>query len=420
MRPKPEVPNRSPQANGLTGRGRIALALGGGLYLVAWAFGSDPIYPVAVGLVLAVLVAWIWVRALAQPMRLSRSTAVAEPVEGRDVTLELELTAEGRVKPSSLVVLDRIEGLGAFEIVLHRQGRSLRGRQAIFRVPRGRYRFAEARALLEDPFGLARTEVSLGATGALLVYPRLVELDRLFSESGAAANEGRRLLLRRPVGFDFHSVREYQEGESLRKVHWPTTARRGQLMVKELEDSPRDEVAVLLDAAAGAVAGEPPESSFDVQVRAAGSILRTHARRGRRALLVVNSLERETQGLRADDGDWRAALELLAAAEPNGLTPAHVLLSDESSPAARALELAVVTARLDPPLVERLIRRAQTRRAVSLVFVDAATFAATPRRVPQPALLRLQACGVPVVVVRRGDDLRARLTAGLFAEAARA
>ena len=149
----------------------------------------------------------------------------------------------------------------------------------------GRYAVEEARAAIEDPFGLARAEVELPAGGALVVYPRLVALDRLFSESGAHAQDGRRLLLRRPSGFDLHSVREYERGESLRKVHWPTTARRGQLMVKELEDAPRDEIAVVLDADAGAVAGE----SFDVQVRAAGSILRAHAAHGRRAVLALNT-----------------------------------------------------------------------------------------------------------------------------------
>ena len=52
------------------------------------------------------------------------------------------------------------------------------------------------------------------------------------------------------------------------------SARRGALMVKELEDSPRDEVAVLLDGDPAGVTGSPPDSSFDVAVRAAGSILR--------------------------------------------------------------------------------------------------------------------------------------------------
>ena len=94
---------------------------------------------------------------------------------------------------------------------------------------------------------------------ALVVYPRLVELERLFLDGGAGPEHGRQLLLRRPVGFDLHSVRDYQQGESLRRIHWPSTARRGSLMVKELEDSPRDEVAVLLDGDPVAVAGSPPD-----------------------------------------------------------------------------------------------------------------------------------------------------------------
>src|SRR5438552_618639 len=127
------------------------------------------------------------------------------------------------------------------------------------------------RALLGAAFGLQRAEIPLAAPWTLLVYPRLVELDRLFSEGGIYAHDGRRLLLRRPSGFDLHSVREYEQGESLRKVHWRSTAKRGELMVKELEDAPRDEVAVVLDADASAVAGE----RFEVQVRAAGAHLPT-------------------------------------------------------------------------------------------------------------------------------------------------
>ena len=147
-------------------------------------------------------------------------------------------------------------------------------------------------------------------------------------------------------------------------VHWRTTARRGRLMVKELEDEPRDEVAVLLDAAAGVSAGDPPDSSFDMQVRAAGSILRAHARRGRRVALVVNSAGRETLSLRGPDSDWRSAMELLAAAEPNGVTPASSFLGDGSA-AGHALDLAVVTARLSPDLVERVVQRAASRRGIS-------------------------------------------------------
>ena len=154
-------------------------------------------------------------------------------------------------------------------------------------VPRGRYRIEEALAVVEDPFGLERREPPLADAAALVVYPRLVELERLFSEAGAHARDGRRLLLQRPSGFDLHSVRDYVEGDSLRKVHWRSTARRGHLMVKELEDAPRDDVAVVLDAWRGC-----PTGVFDVAVRAAGSILQAYARRSRRAALVLGGATR--------------------------------------------------------------------------------------------------------------------------------
>ena len=393
----------------MTTRGRLALAFGALAYVAAWAFGSKPLYPVAVGLVLAVVVSWGWIHLAHRPLRLHRDTRRGEHREGDDVDVTVELEQERRLTPASVVLHEQIGRLGARATPLARRGRGLSARYALRRLPRGRYAFTETRAVLEDPFGLHRVEVGIPGGGALVVYPRLVEVERLFSEGGAGLQDGRRLLLRRPSGFDLHSVREYEEGESLRKVHWPTTARRGELMVKELEDSPRDEVAVLLDAHARAVVGAPPDSSFDVQVRAAGSILHAHARRGRRAVLVVNSRGLESARVHSLDGDWRQALELLAGAEATGERPAAALLADDGGAVGLAHELAVVTAVLSPALVDRLLQRAIARRSVSLVYVEAASFASAARNRSDPSLLRLQAAGIPVAVVRRGDDLAARL-----------
>jgi uncharacterized protein (DUF58 family) len=218
---------------------------------------------------------------------------------------------------------------------------------------------------------------------------------------------GGHVVLRRTAGFDLHSVREYQQGESLRKVHWRTTARRGELMVKELEDMPHDEVALLLDADRRAVVGE----SFDVQVRAAGSILRANALRGRRAHLSITSSPPESCQVGSIDGEWRTALELLAAAEPTGNDPLARYLERDASPALQAVELVVVTAALAPQLVDALLDRAFARRPVSLVLVDAASFNGSEvAPVREPALLRLQAGGVPVVALQRGDDLAAKLS----------
>jgi hypothetical protein len=177
-------------------------------------------------------------------------------------------------------------------------------------------------------------------------------------------------------------------------------------MVKELEDAPRDEIAVVLDADAGAVAGE----SFDVQVRAAGSILRAQASHGRRAVLALNTADRPHARVASLEGDWLAALELLAAAEPDGTRPVVELLAREAGPAARAFETFVVTARVSAALATRLVQRALSGQGVGLVWIDAPSFAGRPTRV-EPELLRLQAAGVAVAVVRAGDSLAAVLGA---------
>jgi hypothetical protein len=167
-------------------------------------------------------------------------------------------------------------------------------------------------------------------------------------------------------------------------------------MVKELEDAPRDEVAVLLDG--HAAHGE----AFEVAVRAAGSVLLAHVRRGRRCALVVNSAARESHAV-TSESDWRRVLEILAGAEPNARTPAFALLQADGGVAARSLEVVVVTAAVDVPLADRLVQRTLSRRGAAVVYVDAT-------HEPAPQLLRLQAVGVPVAVVRPGGDLAAALS----------
>jgi uncharacterized protein (DUF58 family) len=397
----------------LTDRGRSVLALGGLTYLGAWAFGARPLYPVALGLVLAVAAAAIWVRVLNRPMSLRRSLAAREHLAGDDVPVRLALDVDGTLPPATLVVHERIARLGEHETALRRDGTVLRGSYVLPAVPRGRYAIESSRVVVEDPFGLERTEVDLSRAESVLVYPRLVEVDRLFSDAGGRTPGGRRLLLRRTAGFELHSVREYEQGESLRRVHWPSTARRGELMVKELEDAPRDEAAILLDAEGTSVAGEPPDSTFEVQVRIAGSLVRAHAARGRRASLLVNSRVRPYQRVHSLDGDWQRAYELLAAVEPDGHLPATTLLADESGAAARALELTVVTAALTPRLVDRLLQRTLAHHSAALVYVDPVSFAAGGRSTEAQAsaqLVRLARAGVPLAVVRRGDDLAEKLS----------
>ena len=199
--------------------------------------------------------------------------------------MEVEIRAEGGLLPARATLLEQIGDLGSRELPLRQRGHALYGRYTIDPAPRGRYTLAAAELRVDDPLGLAESRTQLARTDTLLVYPRVYELDGLFTDAGSAGGDEGRALLHRTAGYDLHSIRDFQQGESLRRVHWRSTAKRRKLMVKELTELPRDESAVLLDGDRDSSVGAPGASSFDAQVRAAASLLNRDGG-GRPALLA--------------------------------------------------------------------------------------------------------------------------------------
>ena len=295
----------------MTTRGRHLLLLAAGLYLVSWGFGTAVMFPVAVGLALAPLAALGWVKALDRPMLLRRRTGHLELTEGQSVDVGLEVRPEtGGPLPGHAVVLDRLGSTRIIETELSRGGRVLRGRYEIASAPRGRYRLDGAELIVGDPFGLAEARIAMDRTDQMLVYPRVYDLEGLFTDGGTPGGERGRALLHRSAGYDLHSIREHQQGESLRRVHWRSTARRRILMVKEMQDTPRDEACVLL-----AVIGTAPDSTFDMQVRAAASLLRRMSDSGQRSSLVIHAAQRGRHRLGFGSGDWASVLGELGYSE---------------------------------------------------------------------------------------------------------
>jgi uncharacterized protein (DUF58 family) len=385
------------------GLGLGAIALG-----AAVASGSRPLGVVGVGFLLAWGVTWLWTWLAERPVALALDVRPDSAREGDRVSLAVELRRTSRVPLGSVTVDLDLGRLGRRSQRLRGHGRGLTARIDLGPLPRGVYVIDDARVVVGDLLGLAslRPFVTFEKT-TLVVRPRLVALDALFSDAGVVGGDGRRLLLRRSAGFDFHSVREYEQGESLRRVHWPTSARRGQLMVKELEDTSHDGVVVVLDCEAAGAVGTPPDSSFDAAVRAAGSILQAHANRGRVATLVPTGTGCGPVQVRTAHAELGGAVTSLAAA-----------VADAPCDLARALrelparggggELTIVTATCDPAAFAGMLAVA-ARRPVSLVWVDAASYAGRPTRA-EPGVLRLAAHGIPTAVVRHGDELTAALS----------
>lgn len=388
-----------------TGGSRVLL-LGLVTLLAAWTFGSLALATVALGLFLAGAGATIRAR-LARGAVVERVLAEGACVEGDDVRVQVAVRRRRLLSLGGGTVRQPLGRHRTAEAMLSG------GRCTIVheRLARGRYLLPPAEVALRDPLGLARTVVSAGPAAVLVVRPAIVEVQTLFTDRGRRVDGGRTSPVRRETGFELHAVREHHEGESLRSVHWPSTARLGRLMVKELDDAPRDDVVVVLDQDPAGCTGPAGASSFDAAVRAAGALVRAHAARGRRVGLLFTGNARDVVRVASLERDWEEALVALAVAEADASAPLAGVLAAPRGAAVRAPELVVVTCLAGA--AAELVASRRCARSAGLVLVDAPTFAGAAPSASAAAVLRAAAAGVRVAVVRRGDDLRAVLDGSL-------
>lgn len=165
---------------------------------------------------------------------------------------------------------------------------------------------------VSDSMGLVEYERQLVGRTALTVVPRVTSLSGLPDGFGRGEGEAGSTGLRRGPGEHDALLREYQPGDPLRTVHWRSTARRGELMVR-LEERPwHGGVTVLLDRRAAAHRGIGADSSLEWAVELVASVCRHLLTQGRKITLVA-----ENGVLLATGRDPEALLDSLATLRPS-------------------------------------------------------------------------------------------------------
>jgi uncharacterized protein (DUF58 family) len=185
--------------------------------------------------------------------------------------------------PRPRFVLDRVEPRGHREV-------SYRVRSDM----RGRYPLGPLQLRLGDPFGLCELTRSFVASDLLTVVPQVQALSevKLTGEwSGFGDSQSRAVAL---AGEDDVVPREYRHGDDLRRVHWRSTAKYGELMVRREEQPLRHHATVLLDTRDRGHRGSGPASSFEWAVSAAASIALHLLERGYEVRLLTDTGEAVT------------------------------------------------------------------------------------------------------------------------------
>ena len=125
---------------------------------------------------------------------------------------------------------------------------------------RGGFVLGPTRITSGDPFGIFRISKKFSAADSLVVLPMLANVSEFLSPPGLLP--GGKAIRRKSQDITPHAsgVREYVHGDSMKRIHWPTSVRRGQLMVKEFEQDPQSEVWLFLDTYRSAHISRPGEA----------------------------------------------------------------------------------------------------------------------------------------------------------------
>jgi uncharacterized protein (DUF58 family) len=174
--------------------------------------------------------------------------APAEAVQGGETFVDLCLTNRGRGSRWAIVVVDL--HLSPVELFVPAIGPGERVELTTLRVPqrRGDVRTESVTVRSSAPFGVAERRRRLTVDATTLVLPRVVPIGRVRFIDAVNTTEPAIHTSSRPGrGPEYLSVREYRPGDSLRHVHWPLTARHGQVMVREFEEEQTRRLAVVVD-----------------------------------------------------------------------------------------------------------------------------------------------------------------------------
>ncbi len=278
---------------GLTTRGRSFLAAGIAAAACAYVLGQSDLLRVGLLLgVLPLLCAAVLYRTryrVAGSRRLSPGRVPA----GSEARVHLRVDNVSRLPTGLLMLQDRVPYvLGPRpRFVLDRVEPGGR-REVSYRVRsdlRGRYPLGPLQLRLTDPFGLCELTRSFSTYDTLTVIPRVEALPPVrLSGEAKGYGEGRQRSLAL-AGDDDVIPRGYRYGDDLRRVHWRSTARYGELMVRREEQPQRARCTVLLDTRVVAFEGAGPDSAFEWAVSGAASVLVHMLERGFSVRLLTDT-----------------------------------------------------------------------------------------------------------------------------------
>lgn len=291
-------------------------------------------------------------------------------------------------------------GLDRIHIPLWR--RTIQYEYTIWNLPRGVYQLGSTTVETGDSLGLIRVAKSLPGTNQIIVYPKVVPVRGWGGHSPDEYGDSQPTNRRSEESSNVIGVREYVKGDRLSHIHWPNTARRGQLQAKEFELHVTSEFQFIPDNTEASYANDTQSAAkFDLAMTITASLLRNAHTNHRKFGMVVPMEPHVSYPSGLDAALLSKCMEGLAAMQPNSERDLIPFLRRLAGESAQGTVFVLVSPRLDKELavgVSLLKRRGAVHLFVPMLRER---LSESERR----GFELLQAAGAQVYLVRTSEQL---------------
>lgn len=280
--------------------------------------GPSPIWvALLISLVGLYAISYFWVRNQVLQVFFERHREGAMLVVGDSLQERFVVRNDSTLPLHWLEFADRslLPGYNPRQVVSCGGGSSYQWRAEAHCTQRGVFRLGPHTLRTGDPFGFFSLEVVDSRSESLLVYPRVAHIPALALPRGSLSGQDRRR--RAHTGSErSQAVRAYQPGDSLRHVHWPTSAKQGELVVTDVETEPSGDLWIVLDVNRLVQSGKGEESSLETGIVLAASVAAEFLSGGERRSVGLLAAPAAEASLFQTEGEFALDQQFLPEVSP--------------------------------------------------------------------------------------------------------
>lgn len=361
---------------------RLPLVTALGLLLFfAYITGIRLAYSLFYALVVLFVVSYLWSRLAADNIEVQRDSPEGQAQVGDDFVEHFS------VHNRSWIPVPLIELTDHSSIPGYTAGRvfSLKGRRTRRWTSRGQFKqrglftFGPVELRYGDPFGLFPRSLRIAGTHSVVVYPVIRPIGTL--EALAPSSSGNEQLRGRVLDLppNATTIREYVPTDSVKRIHWASSARLARLMSRSFETREGGDAWIVLDLEGSVHAGVAPDSTLEYAMSMAASLTDAALRRGSAIGLVSNDSQLTVVEAARGDQQRKRLFEYFTLAQADGSVPLASLLASQRQHWQHRGGLIVITASGDEHWLEALLDLGVRGHRSLVIYLDPQTFGGTQR-----------------------------------------